>query len=73
MEGGRGGADEISNGKVDGDNITFEVTREFNGNSFTTKYTRQSLRRLHRADHSRTQRRAANGHREESASFVAAR
>ncbi len=39
LEGGRGGPVEISNGKVDGDNISFEVTREFNGNSFTTKYT----------------------------------
>jgi len=28
----------ISNGKVDGDNISFEVTRDFGGNSFTTKY-----------------------------------
>jgi hypothetical protein len=39
---GRGGgaaADtEISNGKVDGNNISFEVKREFNGQSFVTKY-----------------------------------
>jgi len=28
----------ISNGKIDGNNISFEVTREFNGNSMTTKY-----------------------------------
>jgi hypothetical protein len=28
----------ISNGKVDGNNITFEVTREFGGNSMTIKY-----------------------------------
>ena len=28
----------ISNGKVDGNNIAFEVTREFGGNSMTTKY-----------------------------------
>lgn len=28
----------ISNGKVDGNNIFFEVTRDFGGNSFTTKY-----------------------------------
>lgn len=28
----------ISNGKVDGNNITFEVTRDFGGNSFTMKY-----------------------------------
>jgi hypothetical protein len=39
VDAGRGGPTEISNGKVDGDNISFEVTREFNGNSFTTKYT----------------------------------
>ena len=41
--GRRGGGEapppaNISNGKVDGDKISFEVTREFNGNSFTTKY-----------------------------------
>ncbi len=28
----------ISNGKVEGNNISFEVTREFPGNSVTTKY-----------------------------------
>ena len=39
MEGGRGGPIQISNGKVDGDNISFEVTREFNGNSFTQKFS----------------------------------
>ncbi len=40
---GRQGAEpretEISNGKVSGDDISFEVTREFNGNKFTTKYS----------------------------------
>lgn len=36
---GRGGDVQISNGKVDGDNVSFEVTREFNGNSMTIKYT----------------------------------
>ena len=43
--GGRGGggggapaATPISNGKVDGNNITFDVTRDFGGNSFTIKY-----------------------------------
>ena len=39
--GGGGGAAadaQISNGKVDGDKISFEVTREFNGQSRTTKY-----------------------------------
>jgi hypothetical protein len=39
---GRGGADvpptEIKNGKVDGDMVSFEVVREFNGNTMTTKY-----------------------------------
>lgn len=29
---------EITNGKVDGNNISFEVTRDFGGNSMTTKY-----------------------------------
>jgi len=38
QEGGRGGPVDISNAKLDGDNISFEVTREFNGNSITTKY-----------------------------------
>jgi hypothetical protein len=28
----------ISNGKIDGNNIAFEVTREIMGNSRTTKY-----------------------------------
>jgi len=39
--GGGGGAPqaaEISNGKVDGDKVSFEVKREFNGNEFVTKY-----------------------------------
>lgn len=39
---GRGGAEptpvEIKDAKLDGSNITFSVTREFNGNSFTNKY-----------------------------------
>jgi hypothetical protein len=39
---GRGGADvppsEITNGKVDGDKVSFEVVREFNGNKITSKY-----------------------------------
>jgi len=39
LAGGRGGEANISDGKVDGDNISFNVTREFNGNSFTTKYS----------------------------------
>ena len=36
---GRGGETEISDGKVDGDTITFTVVREFNGNKIVTKYT----------------------------------
>ncbi len=39
VEAGRGGPAEIKNGKVDGDKVSFEVTREFQGNSFTTKYS----------------------------------
>ena len=36
---GRGGATEISDGKVDGNNISFSVTREMQGNKFTMKYS----------------------------------
>jgi len=42
--GGGGGAPPaptpapISNGKVDGNNVSFEVTRDFGGNSMTMKY-----------------------------------
>jgi hypothetical protein len=39
--GGGGGAPApapISNGKVDGNNVSFDVTRDFGGNSMTTKY-----------------------------------
>ena len=40
---GRGGGDPIStdikDGKITGSEISFAVTREFNGNSFTTKYS----------------------------------
>jgi len=38
ISGGRGGPVDISDGKVAGDDITFSVVREFQGNSFTTKY-----------------------------------
>jgi hypothetical protein len=38
MDGGRGGPVEISNGKVEGDDVSFDVVREFNGNSMTMKY-----------------------------------
>ena len=30
---------KISNGKISGDQISFDVTREFQGNSFTAKYS----------------------------------
>ncbi|MGO9256566.1 MAG: hypothetical protein ACLQU1_09730 [Bryobacteraceae bacterium] len=40
--GGGGGraaaAREISNGKIDGDKVSFEVKVEYNGNAFVTKY-----------------------------------
>ena len=37
--GGRGGAPgQISEGKIDGNTITFKVVREFNGNQFVTSY-----------------------------------
>jgi hypothetical protein len=40
--GGRGGGDtppiEITDGKVDGNNVSFTVKREFNGNSMVIKY-----------------------------------
>ena len=36
---GRGGETEISDGKIDGDNVSFNVIREFNGNKMTMKYT----------------------------------
>jgi hypothetical protein len=35
---GRRGDAEISNGKIDGDNVSFDVVREFNGNSMTIHY-----------------------------------
>jgi hypothetical protein len=40
---GRGGDNppppsEITNGKIDGDHITFEVKREFNGNTMVQKF-----------------------------------
>jgi hypothetical protein len=39
LAGGRGGDVEISDGKVSGDDISFNVNREFQGNKITTKYT----------------------------------
>ena len=36
--GGRGGDVEITNGKVDGDNVSFVVVRDFGGNSVKITY-----------------------------------
>lgn len=41
---GRGGDNppppsEIQNGKVEGDKVSFEIVREFNGNKMTSKYS----------------------------------
>ena len=37
---GRNGAEvQIENAKLEGDTLTFSVTREFNGNKFTSKYS----------------------------------
>jgi len=38
MQGGRGEAVEISNGTIDGDNISFSVVRQFRGNTMTQQY-----------------------------------
>lgn len=35
---GRNGDTDITDGKVDGDNISFKVVREFNGNQMTSSY-----------------------------------
>lgn len=39
ISGFRGGESKIENVKLEGDQISFSVTREFNGNSFTSKYS----------------------------------
>ena len=36
--GARGGAVAISDGTIDGGNVSFKVVREFNGNQFTQQY-----------------------------------
>ena len=36
---GRGGETKITNGKIDGENITFDVVREMQGNTMTMHYT----------------------------------
>jgi hypothetical protein len=38
FEGGRGGAVDISDGAIDGNKVSFNVIREFNGNQFTQQY-----------------------------------
>ncbi len=38
MEGGRGGAIEISEGMAHGNDVMFKVVREFNGNKITQEY-----------------------------------
>lgn len=38
LTGGRGGEQQIENGTVDGKEIKFSTTREFNGNKFVTEY-----------------------------------
>ena len=38
MEGGRGGAINISDGLIMGNDVMFKVTQEFNGNSFTRNF-----------------------------------
>jgi hypothetical protein len=38
IEGGRGGPVEISNGTIDGTNVSFSVVREFGGNKVTQEY-----------------------------------
>ena len=39
VAGGRGGDVSITNGKVDGDTVSFDVVREMQGNSVTLHYT----------------------------------
>lgn len=38
-DGGQAREAQITNGKLKGDQISFEVTREFQGNKFTAKYS----------------------------------
>jgi hypothetical protein len=38
VQGGRGGEADISDGKIDGDDISFSVVREFNGNQLKMNY-----------------------------------
>jgi hypothetical protein len=38
FDGGRGGPVDITDGKVEGDNVSFKVTRNFNGKEFAQEY-----------------------------------
>src|ERR1700733_241769 len=38
IQGGRGGAVEIANGTIDGNNVSFTVVREFQDNKITQEY-----------------------------------
>lgn len=38
MSGGMGGDAKLQDGKVDGDNVSFNIVREFNGNSMKINY-----------------------------------
>jgi hypothetical protein len=38
IEGGQGGPVQISDGKIDGSNVTFNVIREFQGNKVTQEF-----------------------------------
>jgi hypothetical protein len=38
FDGGRGGAVDISDGKVDGNSVSFKVVRNFNGKEFAQEY-----------------------------------
>jgi hypothetical protein len=43
LAGGRGGEVQISDGKVDGNNVSFNVVREFRGNQMTINITTLSV------------------------------
>jgi hypothetical protein len=38
LESARGGVSDISDGAIDGNDVSFKVVREFNGNQFTQQY-----------------------------------
>jgi hypothetical protein len=38
LDGGRGGPVPITDGKIDGGNVTFSVVREFGGNKITQEF-----------------------------------